>query len=101
MDDARRPGSASDDDVPDQPTPLNPARGHGIVAERLVSLNGLISLIMLSWSFVVLRKPAVLRRALSNLQRRFPRIVGGNPPDKRARRPGTNKAVPSREEHRS
>jgi hypothetical protein len=72
---------SSGDDLPDQPVPLNGARGHGIVAERLVSVNGLISLIMLSWSLVVLRRPTILHRLIYGFWRRFPLIVGSSPPD--------------------
>jgi hypothetical protein len=61
--------------LPDRPEPLKPAAGHGIVAERLVSVNGLISLLMLMWSATVLRKPAILRGTLSSLHRRFPWLV--------------------------
>ncbi len=51
-----------------------------LVAERLVSLNGLVSLILLLWSAVALMKPAVLRRQIRAFWRRWPWIVGVKPP---------------------
>jgi hypothetical protein len=53
---------------------------HNLVAERLVSINGLISLIMLSWSAVTLAHPAMLRRVIHGFWRRWPWIVGEKPP---------------------
>jgi hypothetical protein len=70
----------SDPLVPDRPEPLKPAAGHGIVTERLVSMNGLISLLMLLWGAAVLRNPALLRAVLSGLCRRFPWLVGRRRP---------------------
>ncbi len=51
-----------------------------LVAERLVSINGLISLIMLSWSTFALMKPATLRRMILAFWRRWPWLVGAKPP---------------------
>jgi len=54
--------------------------GHqGIVAERLFSLNGLISLIILTWSAAVLRRPALLWGVLQGLGRHLPWLVGKKP----------------------
>jgi hypothetical protein len=62
--------------VADHPEPLIPAAGHGIVAERLVSMNGLISLVMLIWSAVVLRNPALFRARVARFGQQFPWLVG-------------------------
>ncbi|MDB5057720.1 MAG: hypothetical protein JWO59_1192 [Chloroflexi bacterium] len=70
----------TDPELPDQPEPLPPARGHGIVAERLISVNGLISVLMLSWALIALRNPKIPRRLIRSFWRRFPRIVGSIPP---------------------
>ena len=67
-----------DPEVPDSPQPLPPARGSGIYAERLLSINGLVSLIMLIWSAVILCKPGVGRRAVAAAVRRFPWFVYGS-----------------------
>jgi hypothetical protein len=66
-------------ELADKPVPLIPAQDKGIVAERLVSINGLISLVILSWSALVLVKPAVLRKAIQGVARRCPSIVGFSP----------------------
>jgi hypothetical protein len=72
--------SMLDPELPDEPEPLPPARGHGIVAERLISINGLISLLLLSWGALALRRPDLTRRVLLGLWRRVPWLVGQDPP---------------------
>lgn len=67
-----------DPGVPDSPEPLPPARGSGIYAERLLSINGLVSLIMLSWSMLILRRPGLARHVVASLGRRFPWLVDGS-----------------------
>jgi hypothetical protein len=69
-----------DPGLPDEPVPLPPARGHGIVAERLISLNGLISLLLLCWGALALRRPDLVRRAGLGLWRWLPWLVGREPP---------------------
>ncbi|HWE62917.1 MAG TPA: hypothetical protein VHB98_14480 [Chloroflexota bacterium] len=64
---------------PDHPEPLPPVRGRGFLLERLLTVNALVSMLMLSWSFLVLRRPARARRAWHALCRRFPGFVGGTP----------------------
>ena len=61
----------------DEPDPLPPARGRGFLAERLLSVNGLVSLTMLSWSAVALRRPALARAAILALRRRAPWLIDG------------------------
>lgn len=61
---------------PDHPEPLPPARGRGFLLERLLSFNGLVSLLMLSWSALVLRRPALARNTWRAVRRRFPKFVG-------------------------
>ena len=69
-----------DTGLPDQPEPLPPARGHGIVAERLISVNGVISLLLLSWGAMALRRPDRARRVWLGLWRRVPWLIGQDPP---------------------
>lgn len=66
-----------DPEVADHPEPLPPARGRGFLAERLLSINSLVSLTMLTWSVAVWRRPALLRRALQAAHRYVPWLVGG------------------------
>lgn len=66
---------------PDQPEPLPPAKGHGFLLERLLTINALVSALMLSWSFLVLRRPARARTAWQVVCRRFPSLVGAAPPE--------------------
>jgi hypothetical protein len=73
-------GQRAEEELADRPVPLSPARGHGLVAERLISINGLISLAMLAWSVAVLRRPALLHNLIAGFWRRFPWIVGSSPP---------------------
>ena len=68
-------------DLPDHPEPLPPARGHGLLAERLLSMNSLVSLAMLSWSVAVLRRPALLHNTVCGLQRHVPWLVGASKSD--------------------
>ena len=65
-----------DPGLPDHPEPLPPARGRGFLAERLLSINSLVSLAMLGWSVAVLRRPALLHTALRAAQRVAPRVLG-------------------------
>ena len=51
-----------------------------LTAERLFSLNGLVSLVMLSWSALVLIKPALLRNLIRGCWRRWSWLVGARPP---------------------
>lgn len=51
-----------------------------IAAERLFSTNGLVSLIMLSWSVLVLIRPALLRNVIRECWRRWPWLAGARPP---------------------
>ena len=67
-----------DPEVPDSPKPLPPARGSGIYAERLLSINGRVSLIMLGWSVAIVRNPGLGRRAVAAITRRFPWFVYGS-----------------------
>jgi hypothetical protein len=66
---------------PDQPEPLPPVKGRGFLLERLLTVNALISLLMLTWSFLVLRRPARARIAWQRLCRRVPWLLGGTPPE--------------------
>jgi hypothetical protein len=50
------------------------------VAERLISVNGLISLLLLSWGALALRRPDLVRRVGLGLWRRLPWLVGREPP---------------------
>lgn len=68
------------EELPDQPIPFDPARGHGLVAERLVSVNGLISLVLLSGSAMALWGPAKSRALLDGIWRRCPWLVRAQPP---------------------
>jgi hypothetical protein len=65
---------------PDQPEPLPPARGRGFLLERLLTINALVSLLLLSWSFLVIRRPARAQAAWRAFCRRFPAFVGGTTP---------------------
>ena len=68
-------------DLPDHPEPLPPARGRGFLAERLLSMNTLVSLTMLGWSVAVLRRPALLHNTVRGLQRHAPWLVGASESD--------------------
>lgn len=61
----------------DEPDPLPPARGRGFLAERLLSVNGLVSLAMLAWSAIALRRPSLARGALATFRRRAPWLLYG------------------------
>lgn len=69
-----------DPGLPDHPEPLPPARGRGFLAERLLSINSLVSLAMLSWSVAVLRRPGLLPSVLRIVRRLAPWLVGDKPP---------------------
>ncbi|HVA88528.1 MAG TPA: hypothetical protein VNL71_01675 [Chloroflexota bacterium] len=69
-----------DPGLPDHPEPLPPARGRGFLAERLLSINSLVSLAMLGWSVAVLRRPGLLWNALRAIRRLAPWLVGDKPP---------------------
>ncbi|MGH2411479.1 MAG: hypothetical protein ACRDGS_14105 [Chloroflexota bacterium] len=68
-----------DPDLPDHPEPLPPARGRGFLAERLLSINSLVSLAMLSWSVAALRRPGLLPSVLRTVRRLAPWLVGDKP----------------------
>ena len=69
-----------DPGVPDEPMPLPAARGRGFLAERLLSINSLVSLLLLSWSAAVLRRPELAWGAVRWLRRHFPWLVGEKDP---------------------
>ncbi|MGH2391147.1 MAG: hypothetical protein ACRDIE_23370 [Chloroflexota bacterium] len=69
-----------DPGLADHPEPLPPARGRGFLAERLLSVNSLVSVIMLSWSVAVLRRPSLLRAALNAARRYAPWLLGAREP---------------------
>ncbi|HXT37592.1 MAG TPA: hypothetical protein VN837_18610 [Chloroflexota bacterium] len=69
-----------DPGLPDHPEPLPPARGRGFLAERLLSINSLVSLAMLSCSVAVLRRPGLLPSVLRTVRRLAPWLVGDKPP---------------------
>lgn len=71
--------------IPDEPEPLSPARGHGIVAERLFSINGLVSALLLTWSAYAITHPQTARRFWFGLWERFPRLFGAPPPTRPTR----------------
>lgn len=72
-------------DIPDEPEPLPPARGRGIAAERLFSVNGLISALLLTWSAYAFTHPDRARRFWFGLWERFPRLFGVDPPGRPSR----------------
>jgi hypothetical protein len=74
-----------DTGIPDEPEPLPPARGHGIVAERLFSFNGLVSALLLSWSVYAFTHPDRARRFWFGLWERFPRLFGASSPGRPSR----------------
>ena len=51
-------------------------RGGAFLMERLITVNALISLVMLTWSALVLRKPDRARQAWQHLRRAWPGLVG-------------------------
>ena len=61
----------------DEPDPLPPARGRGFLTERMLSVNGLVSLAMLAWSALALRRPALARDAIATFRRRTPWVIYG------------------------
>lgn len=67
--------------LPDHPEPLPPARGRGFLAERLLSINSLVSLAMLGWSVAVLRRPSLLHNTLRGVRRHASWLVGASEPD--------------------
>src|SRR5260370_7035978 len=63
-----------------EPMPLPAARGRGFLAERLLSINSLVSLLLLGWSAAVLRRPELAWGAVRWLRRHFPWLVGEKNP---------------------
>jgi hypothetical protein len=66
--------------LPDHPEPLPPARGRGFLAERLLSINSVVSVIMLGWSVAVLRRPSLLRAVLRAARRSMPWLLAVREP---------------------
>jgi hypothetical protein len=62
----------------ERPDPLPAVRGRGFLLERLLTVNTVVSLALLSWSALVLRRPALARTAWRSVRRKFPRLVGGS-----------------------
>ena len=69
--------SAAVPEAVDRPSPLPPVRGRGFVLERLLTLNAVVSVLILSWSALVLRKPVLAQRAWAGFCKRFSWLVGG------------------------
>jgi hypothetical protein len=67
-------------EIPDEPEPLPPARGRGLLAERIFSANGLVSALLLTWSAYAFTHPHRARRFWFGLWERFPRLFGVGPP---------------------
>jgi hypothetical protein len=73
---ADRPSHIASSLLPEQEDPAPRVRGGAFLMERLITVNALVSVLMLAWSALVLRKPDRARQAWQYLRRAWPGLVG-------------------------